>query len=685
MFARTVARSVRSVAPRTVRPSFSQTAIAARGFKSGLAARDPETVQEKSVPVVSYTDGQRTQEVLQVSEASQPVSPPGQDEEVAAVPLNPSVLSQLTPTMLKFTCPGKVAMVTGGGRGLGYNMAQALSEVGVRGIAIMDVQQELGDKSARVLSEQTGVDVRFYKVDVRDGHAIQQAVHDVVAHYGQLDVVINAAGIADSNIKAETYDPEKFRRLLDINITGSFLVAQAAGQQMIKLKTGGSIINIASMSGSIVNYPQEQSAYNASKAAVIQLTKSLAAEWARHGIRVNAISPGYMDTALNRVPALDAQKRIWIDNTPRSALVGNTSIESVESGYVFLAPITIAGQDFYTVIDTGSSDTWLVAQEFTCLDASTGETQTEDLCYFGPPYIPSPTFQQIPSQNFNISYADGEFLTGIMGYENMTFATIKVPQQEMAVVDYAAWIGDGVSSGLVGLAYPFLTNAYPGNDPTADDVRPHGPLFSLALSRDPENAGYLALGGIANVSHSEVFVSSAIDIIGVNRTDGTPVYEFYTIVLDGWAVSADRYVQFNPYPNANPAKSRLRAGRCRDPSGAELRSPGDYDQSQAAWFVECDAVPPVFGAVVGKKVFYVNPADMVVNTGGGQCISGVQPDMGGLSILGDTWLRNVLAVFDVGAGEMRFAARSLSMRDGRRIGEEGLCDLCFLGDMRAGL
>lgn len=230
-------------------------------------------------------------------------------------------------------------------------MAQALSEVGVRGIAIMDVQQELGDKSARVLSEQTGVDVRFYKVDVRDGHAIQQAVHDVVAHYGQLDVVINAAGIADSNIKAETYDPEKFRRLLDINITGSFLVAQAAGQQMIKLKTGGSIINIASMSGSIVNYPQEQSAYNASKAAVIQLTKSLAAEWARHGIRVNAISPGYMDTALNRVPALDAQKRIWIDNTPQKRL---GSVDDLNNLAVYLAS---DGSSFMTgnncIIDGG--------------------------------------------------------------------------------------------------------------------------------------------------------------------------------------------------------------------------------------------------------------------------------------------------------------------------------------------
>lgn len=125
---------------------------------------------------------------------------------------------------------------------------------------------------------------------------------------------------SSSNIKAENYDTEKFRRLLDINITGSFLVAQAVGRHMIASKNGGSIIFIASMSGSIVNYPQEQSCYNASKAAVVQLTKSLAAEWARHKIRVNAISPGYMDTALNRVPALEAQKRIWVDNTPQKRL-----------------------------------------------------------------------------------------------------------------------------------------------------------------------------------------------------------------------------------------------------------------------------------------------------------------------------------------------------------------------------
>jgi NAD(P)-dependent dehydrogenase (short-subunit alcohol dehydrogenase family) len=89
------------------------------------------------------------------------------------------------------------SILSSGGRGLGYNMAQALAEVGVRGIAIMDVQQELGDKAARELSEQTGIDVRFYRIDVRDGQAMGQTIQDVVDHYGQLDILINAAGIAE--------------------------------------------------------------------------------------------------------------------------------------------------------------------------------------------------------------------------------------------------------------------------------------------------------------------------------------------------------------------------------------------------------------------------------------------------------------------------------------------------------
>lgn len=213
-------------------------------------------------------------------------------------------------------------------------MARACAEAGAKAIAIFDANQQLGDESAAELHEKTGLPVTFFKVDVRDGSAINAAVESVVELYGAPDVLINSAGIADSNIPAEIYDPNMFRRLIDINLTGSFLMSQSVGKAMIAAKKQGSIILVASMSASIVNYPQEQSCYNASKAGVVHLGKSLAAEWAKYNIRVNCISPGYMDTALNRVPALDAQKKIWTGLTPQARL---GAVDDLNGLAVFLA------------------------------------------------------------------------------------------------------------------------------------------------------------------------------------------------------------------------------------------------------------------------------------------------------------------------------------------------------------
>lgn len=146
-----------------------------------------------------------------------------------------------------------------------------------------------------------------------------------------------------------------FRRLIDINLTGTFVVNQAIGRAMINHGSGGSIVNIASMSGHIVNYPQQQSCYNASKAGVIMLTKSLAAEWAAHGIRVNSISPGYMDTALNRVPALDAQKVIWRERTPQNRLGNPDELNNVA---VFLASDASGFMTGSDLIIDGGYCTW---------------------------------------------------------------------------------------------------------------------------------------------------------------------------------------------------------------------------------------------------------------------------------------------------------------------------------------
>ncbi|KAF8464367.1 hypothetical protein BDZ91DRAFT_729703 [Kalaharituber pfeilii] len=263
----------------------------------------------------------------QIPPVSLPMSP-------APAASTSNVRVALPDTLRRFCLDGKVAVVTGGARGLGYCMSEALCEVGLKAIAIMDVLQEHGDAAAAELHRKYNVATAFYKVDVRDAQAVSDVINSIASDLGGIDILICSAGIADSNIPAETYDVEKFRRLIDINLTGTFLCAQAAGRIMIEQKTGGSIIFIASMSGHIVNWPQQQSCYNASKAGVIQLGKSLAAEWAPYNIRVNSISPGYMDTALNRVPALEAQKKLWCSRTPMNRL-GN--VDELNNIAVFLA------------------------------------------------------------------------------------------------------------------------------------------------------------------------------------------------------------------------------------------------------------------------------------------------------------------------------------------------------------
>jgi len=296
-------------------------------------------VREKEVPVTVYSAGQGTgdKHTVNVPEAaarvpSEPRAPSHESDIVQ--PLTRKTFEQLPHTMRNMSVYGKTIILTGAARGLGNHMARACAEAGAKNIVLFDANQELGDEAAAELHDKTGLPVSFFKVDVRDGAAINAAVDEVVERYGAPDVLINSAGIADSNIKAETYDPAMFRRLIDINLTGSFLMSQAVGRAMMSAGKPGSIILVASMSGSIVNFPQEQSCYNASKAGVIQLGKSLAAEWAKYDIRVNCISPGYVDTALNRVPALDAQKKIWKSLTPQNRL-GN--VDELNGLCIYLA------------------------------------------------------------------------------------------------------------------------------------------------------------------------------------------------------------------------------------------------------------------------------------------------------------------------------------------------------------
>jgi hypothetical protein len=131
----------------------------------------------------------------------------------------------------------------------------------------------------------------------------------------------------------------------------------------------------------------------------------------------------------------------------------STTLISLFIGEEFATEITFGTETFESIVDTGSSDTWIIKSGFTCVNITDSAPLPEADCYFGPTYNVTDTFKQIPDENFNITYGDGEFLTGIVGYEYITLAGIKV-RQEIPLGNYAAWEGDGTTSGLIGLAYP---------------------------------------------------------------------------------------------------------------------------------------------------------------------------------------------------------------------------------------
>jgi len=193
-----------------------------------------------------------------------------------------------------FGLKGKVALVTGGGRGIGQFAARGLAKAGAE-IAIM---QRSDPKEAIDQIAGDGNKAYWIKADVRDEKAVDAGVSEIVKRSGKIDVVFNNAGIC---IHKDAFEStvEEWREVLDINVTGEYIVARSAARVMIEKGIKGSIINMASMSGSIVNIPQWQASYNASKAAVIHMTRSLAMEWVDKGIRVNSLSPGYIATPMS--------------------------------------------------------------------------------------------------------------------------------------------------------------------------------------------------------------------------------------------------------------------------------------------------------------------------------------------------------------------------------------------------
>lgn len=239
---------------------------------------------------------------------------------------------------------GKKIYVTGGAQGLGKSMAQGLAEAGAD-IAIVDIQLEKAQETANEIAESTGRKVIAVKADVTSPEEVDKMIKTIVTELGGLDVAFNNAGMVINTPATET-SFEQWQKVINLNLNGIFLTSQAAGKYMIE-HDGGSIINTASMSAHIVNRPQPQASYNASKAGVIQLSKSLAIEWAKKGVRVNTISPGYMATDLTlSSEALKPLIKIWNDWAPMERMGKPEELQGIA---VYLASDTSSfatGADF---------------------------------------------------------------------------------------------------------------------------------------------------------------------------------------------------------------------------------------------------------------------------------------------------------------------------------------------------
>ena len=229
----------------------------------------------------------------------------------------------------KFRLDGRTALVTGATRGIGLGIARALAEADAH--VILSSRVPRPETMAEL--EGAGLSVDYVQADMEDPEAPARLVGECLERRGRLDILVNNAGI-DDNCDTESFSDERWRRVMAINLDTVFRCCRAALTPM-RAQHSGAIINIGSMSGYISNYPQPQAAYNASKAAVHMLSKSLASDYALDGIRVNAVAPGYIETDMTKAGIDNPEMyAAWIDLTPMRRI---GKAEDVGAACVYLA------------------------------------------------------------------------------------------------------------------------------------------------------------------------------------------------------------------------------------------------------------------------------------------------------------------------------------------------------------
>jgi NAD(P)-dependent dehydrogenase (short-subunit alcohol dehydrogenase family) len=218
----------------------------------------------------------------------------------------------------RFNLKGRTAVVTGGGQGIGLACVEALSEAGAQ-VYIADRNLKTA-KEAQATMKAKGYAAEIIEMEVTDSKQVDAAAARVMSDKGRIDILVCNAGIARSQTPAEDVTDEHWLNVIDVNLNGLFWCCRAFGKHMLAAGRG-SIVNVGSMSGFIVNKPQQQACYNASKAGVHHLTKSLAAEWGARGVRVNAVAPTYINTPLTaHAKTNEAMMGAWIDGTPMARM-----------------------------------------------------------------------------------------------------------------------------------------------------------------------------------------------------------------------------------------------------------------------------------------------------------------------------------------------------------------------------
>jgi NAD(P)-dependent dehydrogenase (short-subunit alcohol dehydrogenase family) len=222
---------------------------------------------------------------------------------------------------------GRVAVVTGGAGGIGLAAAEALSEAGAT-VIIADRDAAILE-AARASLARKGYQAHTRVLNVTDPKATAEAAHELETRHGAIDILVASAGITAPDTAAEAIEDEVWHRIMDVNLNGLFWSCRAFGSSMLK-RGRGSIITLGSISGLISNKPQRQAHYNASKAGVHHLTKSLAGEWAERGVRVNSVAPTYVDTPMSSGSFGNPTVfPIWMDMTPMRRVARADEIASV--------------------------------------------------------------------------------------------------------------------------------------------------------------------------------------------------------------------------------------------------------------------------------------------------------------------------------------------------------------------